>query len=359
MEKAKMTKRVFAAAVLTSLVLTVSTLFVLPLAAQGIRRPLTPAQADAVAEKERARSSYMASLRANTEMVGGYRIAAEFAEPAGAIDGFPARLQQTAPLASPGDTPTAQFAAYETSDGPTVPLHAQFDPDANAPDNVSVFFGGQGSVWDVKWDIDHEFYAGGFTTPTWDNPDDGRWSTEDDLDDGSMCNPKYLEINQTQTLSKIELVSRNVYAQPRGDDPINTLLYLLNHCNLEATSITTDSQGLPTEVHFADDHRMHVRVWEGGWTVEDGYWSVGTPHWDNSDHSHSSYMEDVEAKVAEAFTDGNGNPLWFVQAIWTFPVPGTDINGRNSNSAGCLYQEPDFPTPTPCDGYAQYIQLAS
>ena len=66
--------------------------------------------------------------------------------------------------------------------------------------------------------------------------------------------------------------------------------------------------------------RYHIRLF--GSFVKDshspsfGWWSVGDAHHDNMWHNCTDDWENSEALTRDSFKDAQGNPLWFVGAIW-------------------------------------------
>ena len=321
-----MVKRFVLGTLLASLLFTICTLFVLPMVSANWQRPFTPTQLEAIAEKERARQAHISAFASSYQQSGS-----------------------PAWTAQPGDSPQASFGSYESERiyvGPPDPFAG--DDEFSQPDSVNLFFGGAGSIWDIEWDIEHDFYTRGIPTPSWDEGNDGRWSVGERRDNGQACNRKYLSVNGQDVLNDIELVSRDA----------KTLFPLPGRpCDNALINTFMDSNGILV-IEIRQNHRMHVRIWGGGCNETDGCWSVAAAHWDSDDHKSSRHIEDTEDILVGAFTDEFGNPLWFVQAIWEFDVLGNDQNGRNANSRGCL-RDIEAGSPNPCDGRAHYIQLAA
>ncbi len=90
--------------------------------------------------------------------------------------------------------------------------------------------------------------------------------------------------------------------------------------------------------------RDHLRLFQG--FVQDshspsyGIWAVTAVHHDDYWHSCTNDWEGPEARLRSAFLDNNGQPLWFVGAVWS-----ADIG--NAGNYQCAYN----------DGRAQYLEL--
>lgn len=192
-------------------------------------------------------------------------------------------FQQAQGLPQYGADPSGMFAPYSTRTG-----------DGTRPDSVNIFFGGVGSPWDIVWDMTN---TGTYSTPY--DPSNGlvTGGTEGNgIWHGSICHSRqHLRIGTGQESVLIEST-----AEVRSRE-----------CEL---------------VPDFDRSQFHMRIWGGGLHPTHGNWSVGTAHWD-PDHNHdcgSFLFEESERNVVESFTDGDGNPLWFVADIWQFPVPGAE-----------------------------------
>lgn len=62
-------------------------------------------------------------------------------------------------------------------------------------------------------------------------------------------------------------------------------------------------------------------------------WSVTSAHHDNNSHSCSDDWEGPETRLTNAFRDANGNPLWFVGAIWESDIGNAGTHGSCGGSA--------------------------
>jgi hypothetical protein len=300
-------------------VLTAITLFVIPMQVDEPRRPFTPAQLELIAEKERARPL-------NVAMAAG--------EPnAGLVVGGATQSTGLAPVNS--SVSTALTGVYSYKGG-------------NVSDPVSLFFGGVGSSWDVVWDLTHEPYSPGFPQPAWDPKGNGVWMEGHTKDGKIQCNPQQLMIDGVWADNNTELVTAEAYQY----ESWNRFSLGPLHCALKVKVWP------PLE---KDASRMHVRLWNGGSDPVHGSWSVATPHWDSPAHA-SYYAELVESTVVRSFLDTNGQPLWFVGAIWTFNfvdnTSGTAVINTAAGSATlCLDTGYEGEPVPPCDGTAHYIQL--
>lgn len=92
-------------------------------------------------------------------------------------------------------------------------------------------------------------------------------------------------------------------------------------------------QGSPCYPGARDHIRLFQRLVLDSHSPGYGSWSVTSAHHDNNLHTCSDDWEGPEARLTNAFRDANGNPLWFVGAIWESDIGNAGTHGSCGGGA--------------------------